>query len=151
MKLFNWPLASAFIFSNFVLSYSDQGPKENSMAEIYCATFIFRKGEFTEEFHRLDAVIADYAKKTKGYLGEESYENNENGQIINLYYWNNLEGLKDLMQNGTHLNAKRQQAKWLKGYQVTISKILAAYNDQQISHPLKTTLLRPDFLSILPK
>lgn len=56
------------------------------MEEIFCATFIFRKGEFTDEFHRLDKEIADYAKQTKGYLGEESYENEENSQIINL--WN---------------------------------------------------------------
>lgn len=121
------------------------------MEDLFCATFIFQKGEFTDEFHRFDKVIADYAKQTKGYLGEESYENNENSQVINLYYWKGLDGLKDLMQHEVHLKAKKQEAKWLKGYQVTISKIVAAYNDQQIPHPLKSALLTPDFLPIFQK
>jgi len=116
--------------------------------EIFCATFIFQKGEFTNEFHRLDQAIADYAKQTKGYLGEESYENAETQQVINLYYWNGIEGLRDLMKNQKHLEAKQQQSKWLKGYQVTISKIIGAYNDNQLSHPLRSIRLRPDSLSI---
>ncbi len=118
------------------------------MDEVYCATFIFKKGNFNEEFHRLDKLIADFARATQGYIGEESYENAENGQIINLYYWNDPAGLRALMQNQDHRQAKQQQARWLNGYQVIVSKVLAAYNNGKFVHPLQSVGLRS---AILPR
>ncbi len=42
---------------------------------MYSATFIFAKGEWDDEFYRLDDTIAQIAKSKPGYLGEESWEN----------------------------------------------------------------------------
>ena len=39
---------------------------------MYTSTFTFLKGEFDDEFHALDNVIAQLAKSIPGYLGEET-------------------------------------------------------------------------------
>lgn len=102
---------------------------------MYSATFIFDKKQFNDEFYRLDQEIAAFAKQTTGYLGEEAWEKQESGQVLNVYYWETMEGLKELMQHPKHLEAKAAQANWLNGYQVVISQVLRAYGDGAIAHP----------------
>lgn len=106
------------------------------MQDIYIATFIFQKKAYDDEFYALDDKIADYAKQSEGYLGDESYENPQTGQLINLYYWQGKQGMEDVIHNKLHGEAKSKQARWLNGYQVTISKLEAAYNDGVLPHPL---------------
>ncbi len=102
---------------------------------MYCATFIFRKKQFDEQFHTLDQAIADFAKTTQDYIGEQTWENAETGCVANSYYWNSMDGLKQLMQHPTHLQAKALQGHWLNGYQVVISQVLRSYGDGAIDHP----------------
>ena len=102
---------------------------------MYSATFIFDKKQFDEEFYRLDQAIAEIAKQTSGYLGEEAWEHPETGRVSNVYYWQTMDGLHELMKHPKHLEAKTAQSNWLKGYQVIISQVLRAYGDGAISHP----------------
>lgn len=106
------------------------------MQDIYIATFIFQKKEYDDEFYALDDKIAEYAKQSEGYLGDESYENPQTGQLINLYYWQGKKGMEEVIHYKLHREAKSKQERWLKGYQVTISKLEAAYNDGVLPHPL---------------
>lgn len=99
------------------------------------ATFIFNAKQFDDDFHALDATIADVAKQTTGYIGEVAWENPSTGQICNVYYWKSMEGLQALMQHPKHLEAKAKQANWLAGYQVYIAEVLRAYGDGSIDHP----------------
>ena len=99
---------------------------------MYASTFIFRKGLFDDEFHRLDQKIADAARSTPGYLGEESWENPGNGLISNVYYWESLEALHALVSNNTHLEAKSKQENWLNGYKVVISQVIKTYGDGKL-------------------
>lgn len=103
---------------------------------MYTATFIFAKRQFDDEFHRLDALIAEAAKATPGYLGEESWENSATGLVSNVYYWESLEALQSLMRHPAHLQAKAAQAHWLAGYQVVIAQVLRTYGDAQLDLPL---------------
>ncbi len=105
---------------------------------MYSSTFIFAKAEWDAEFHRLDAEIAQAAKATPGYLGEESWENTATGLISNVYYWESLEALQALMRHPTHLQAKSRQAQWLAGYQVVISQVLRTYGDARLQGLLPT-------------
>jgi hypothetical protein len=102
---------------------------------MYSATFIFDKKQFDEKFYQLDEAIAEIAKQTSGYIGEETWENPENGRVSNVYYWHTMDGLQELMKNPKHLEAKAAQANWLNGYQVVISQVLRAYGDGEIPHP----------------
>lgn len=105
---------------------------------MYSSTFIFAKGEWDEEFHRLDAQIASVARATPGYLGEETWENAATGLVSNVYYWESLEALQALMQHPSHLEAKTKQARWLDGYQVVISQVLRTYGDRKLADRLPT-------------
>jgi heme-degrading monooxygenase HmoA len=102
---------------------------------MYSATFIFDKKQFDEEFHKLDQAVAESAKQSVGYLGEEAWENPETGRISNVYYWETMEGLQELIKNPKHLEAKAAQSNWLNGYQIIISQVIRAYGDGAISHP----------------
>lgn len=102
---------------------------------MYSATFIFIKKQFDEEFHKLDQAIAEAAKNSSGYLGEESWENPEAGLVSTVYYWETMEGLHELMNHPKHLEAKAAQSNWLNGYQVVISQVVRAYGDGAFPHP----------------
>lgn len=102
---------------------------------MYCATFIFKKKQFDDQFHRLDQAIAEFAKTTQDYIGEECWENPATGCIANNYYWHSMEGLQQLMQHPRHLEAKAAQGNWLDGYHVVVSQVLRSYGDGGIVHP----------------
>lgn len=102
---------------------------------MYSSTFIFVKGQYDEEFYRLDEAIAEAAKQIPGYLGEESWTNQATGLISNVYYWESLEALQALMNHPKHIEAKRLQSKWLNGYQIIVSEVIRAYGDGKLSHP----------------
>ena len=102
---------------------------------MYSATFIFDKRQYDEEFYKLDSAIAEIAKQSFGYLGAEAWENPETGRISNVYYWETMEGLQELIKHPKHLEAKAAQSKWLNGYQVVISQVIRAYGDGAFPHP----------------
>ena len=106
---------------------------------MHSATFIFAKGNWDEEFHRLDREIAQAAKATPGYLGEESWENTTNGLLATVYCWESLEALQSLMSHATHLQAKSKQSNWLDGYQGLISQVLRTYGDSKLAGMLPTS------------
>jgi heme-degrading monooxygenase HmoA len=105
---------------------------------VFSATFIFAKKQYDNEFHALDAVIAQVAKSTPGYLGEETWENTLTGLVSNVYYWETLEALQALMQHPSHLEAKQKHANWLSGYRVEISEIIRSYGDSNLPSPVKS-------------
>lgn len=102
----------------------------------YTSTFTFAAGQFDDEFHALDKVIADTAKTIPGYLGEESWENAATGLISNVYYWASMEALRALMKHPAHLEAKARQARWLNGYHIVVAEVTMSYGDGGIAHPL---------------
>jgi heme-degrading monooxygenase HmoA len=99
---------------------------------MYSSTFIFAPGRFDDEFHRLDASIAAAAKQIPGYLGEETWENPATGQVCNVYWWESLEALEQLMSLPAHREAKAGQARWLEGYRVVVSQVLRTYGDGRL-------------------
>ena len=103
---------------------------------MYTATFTFAKRQFDDDFHALDQVIAATAKSLPGYLGEESWENPAAGLISNVYYWESMEALRALIDHPDHQAAKREQSRWLAGYQVVIAQVVGSYGDGRIDHPL---------------
>jgi heme-degrading monooxygenase HmoA len=103
---------------------------------MFTATFTFAAGAFDDQFHAMDQAIAEVARATPGYLGEESWENPTNRLVSTVYYWDTLEALQTLMQHPTHQAAKARQQQWLNGYQVVIAQVLANYGDGGIAHPL---------------
>jgi heme-degrading monooxygenase HmoA len=103
---------------------------------MFSSTFTFVPGQFDETFHRFDKEIAAFAKSIPGYLGDETWENQTNGLVSNVYYWETLEALQQLTEHPTHLLAKSSQGKWLDGYQIVISQVLRVYGDSRLKGKL---------------
>ena len=106
---------------------------------MYTSTFTFAKRQYDDEFHALDNVIAEIAKSIPGYLGEESWKNAVTGLISNVYYWDTIDALRQLIEHPAHISAKQQQARWLNGYQIVIAQVIRSYGDGGIAHPLTQT------------
>lgn len=104
---------------------------------MYSATFIFDKKQFDDEFYALDAVIAAAARETVGFLGDESWQDPSTGRWCNVYYGSDEAGLRLLMPQPIHLQAKAGQARWLDGYQVIVAKVPRSYGNERISHPTR--------------
>ncbi len=109
---------------------------------MFTSTFTFAPGTYDDEFHALDARIADMARAIPGYLGEETWENATTGLVSNVYYWDSMAAMQQLIGDAAHREAKQAQAKWLKGYQVVIAEVLRSYGDAGIPHPLKDRPVR---------
>ena len=103
---------------------------------MYASTFIFAKREYDDEFHRLDAQIAERARGIAGYVGEETWENASTGLVSNVYYWETMEALQQLVRDPVHGIAKAGQDRWLAGYKVVISQVMRTYGDGGIDHLL---------------
>lgn len=111
---------------------------------MYTSTFTFAPGDYDAEFHALDARIAGMARAIPGYLGEETWENAATGLVSNVYYWDSMDALQQLMNHPSHREAKTAQARWLKGYQVVIAQVVRSYGDGGIAHPLNPQNAAPD-------
>lgn len=103
---------------------------------MFTSTFTFAKGDYDADFFALDDQIAAIARAIPGYLGEEAWESAATGLISNVYYWDSMEALQQLMSHPAHREAKQAQAKWLRGYQVVIAEVVRSYGDGGIAHPL---------------
>jgi heme-degrading monooxygenase HmoA len=103
---------------------------------MFTSTFTFAPGDYDGEFHALDARIAEIARAIPGYLGEEAWENVATGLVSNVYYWDSMAALQQLMEHPAHGEAKAAQVRWLKGYQVVIAEVVRSYGDGGIAHPL---------------
>ncbi len=111
---------------------------------MYTSTFTFAKGQYDDEFHALDQVIAQVAQSIPGYLGEEAWESPQTGLISNVYYWESMEALQALMKHPSHIQAKQLHARWLNGYQVVIAQVIGSYGDGGIPHPLSGEASMPN-------
>lgn len=109
---------------------------------MFTSTFTFAAGTYDDEFHALDQRIAERARAIPGYLGEETWENAATGLVSNVYYWDSMAALQQLMGDAGHGEAKQAQARWLKGYQVVIAEVVRSYGDGGIPHPLKDRAVR---------
>lgn len=95
----------------------------------YSSTFIFETKGLTDEFHRIDSEIAERAREIPGFLGEEAWHNEDTGLHAEVYYWSELDALKQLMGMDTHRLAKRRYREWLGEYRVVIAEVQSVYGN----------------------
>jgi len=101
------------------------------------ASFVVDTYDFQDPgFHQLDGRIIEAVKSTKGYIGEEAWIDPKTNRACTVYYWESIEGLQELMNNPDHLEAKGRSGRWLKGYKVIVSEVIALYGTDDYGHPL---------------
>jgi len=101
---------------------------------VYSAAFIFKPGDYDDEFHRLNDLIDKAAEANAGYLGAETWYSKD-GKVLNAtYYWESLDALKEFSRNPDHLEAKKQYSRWYDGYHIVVSEVIRSYGDETIDH-----------------
>ncbi|MFV0433390.1 MAG: antibiotic biosynthesis monooxygenase family protein [Leucobacter sp.] len=95
----------------------------------YSSTFIFEIGNLTDEFHRIDGEIAERARRIPGFLGEEAWRNEDTGLHAEVYYWADLDALRQLIGMDTHRLAKGRYGEWLGEYRVVIAEVRSVYGN----------------------
>ena len=96
--------------------------------------FFWEPGTYDAEFHRLNALIDDVAQSLPGFLGAESWQSPDGSRKCAHYYWRDLETLQSFSNHPTHLEAKRQYARWYMGYHIVITEVLRSYGDGNFPH-----------------
>jgi heme-degrading monooxygenase HmoA len=104
----------------------------NNESTVYSATFIFRIKNSDSEFERLNSVIDEVAHTNPGFLGKESWSNEEENKRSVVYYWDSLESLKKFSNHPDHQKAKQNYKKWYSGYEVIISEVLRIKHDNSL-------------------
>jgi len=100
---------------------------------MYSATFMVKVESYDEEFHRLNDRIIKIAEQNPGYLGRESWTDNDRNVVI--LYWRSLEDLRAFGNHPDHLLAKSRYREWYAGYKIVIAEILREYGDGQYPEP----------------
>lgn len=104
----------------------------NNDSCVYSATFIFRIKKYDSEFERLNEIIEEVANSNPGFLGKESWSNEEENMRSVVYYWDSLRELKKFSNHPDHQKAKRNYRKWYSGYEVIISEVLKLKYDKNL-------------------
>ena len=101
---------------------------------MFCAAFIYQPGEYDSEFHRLNDMIQAAAEAMPSYLGVESWQSAD-GRLKNAtYYWSDLAALKEFSMHPSHLEAKRNYARWYQGYHIVISEVIRSKKKRKFPH-----------------
>ncbi len=95
----------------------------------YSSTFIFEIGTLDSDFHRINDEVAERARRIPGFLGEEAWHNEETGLHAEVYYWADLNALRQLVGMDTHQLAKSRHQEWLGEYRVVISEVQSVYGN----------------------
>ncbi len=101
---------------------------------MFSASFIWEPGEYDAEFHRLNDEIEAVAQSLPGYLGVESWQTPDGTRKNATYYWDSLDTLKAFSTHPSHLEAKKQYARWYKGYHIVVSEVVRSYGDGNVGH-----------------
>lgn len=101
---------------------------------MYSASFIWEPGSYDEEFHRLNQLIDRLAQSLPGYLGVEVWHSADGRRKNATYYWDSLDTLKAFSVDPVHQEAKRQYARWYRGYHIVISEVVRSYGDGAFGH-----------------
>jgi heme-degrading monooxygenase HmoA len=111
---------------------------------MYSAAFIFEPGDYDAEFHRLNDEIKAVAQSLPGYMGVEQWQSADGRRRNATYYWSDLDTLKRFSTHPAHLEAKRQYARWYKGYRIVVAEVLRSYGDAGFGHLTPNERARPD-------
>jgi len=99
-----------------------------------CCKFIFRPGEYDDDFHRLDAQIDAYARSLPGFDHVETWHADD-GLVNAVYYFADRASVSALSRFPQHLEAKGQVQRWYDGYRIIVSEITATYGDGRLPGP----------------
>lgn len=95
--------------------------------------FIFQPGEYDVEFTELDDSIDAFVQQMPGFIGIDKWQSVADAGVLNyIYYFTDMDAVRQLSQFGDHLTAKREYARWYDGYKIIVSEVHRSYGDGRI-------------------
>lgn len=101
---------------------------KNPLPPYYAVIFTSKRSEIEKEaYHSTASKMVSLAEKQEGYLGIESYRN-ENGYGVTISYWQSLENISAWKRNLEHRAAQQKgREKWYESYKLRIAKVERDY------------------------
>jgi len=102
--------------------------KSNWPTPYYAVIFSSKRtAEDDEGYQEMSNRMSELATQQPGYLGIESYRN-ENGEGVTISYWENEEAIRNWKKNWEHLRAQRLGRKqWYASYHLQVCRVERAY------------------------
>lgn len=100
---------------------------------MYEARFLFRPGDYDEDFHRLNEQVEAAAANNPGFRGSTKWHHPDDALVMVIYRWDSRESLDEFATHPDHLAAKRRYDEWYDGYQVVVSEIRDEYGDDDLA------------------
>ena len=97
-----------------------------------CCSFVFKPGEYDDDFHRLDAVIDDFARSLPGFVRVETWYSADRDLTNASYFFRDMAAVKRLKDFPAHVEAKGQVRRWYDGYRIVVSQVTATYGDGRL-------------------
>lgn len=94
-----------------------------------CCSFIFEPLAYDEEFHRLDAEIAAYAKSLAGFVKVERWCSDDGLVRNSMYFFESMEPVLALAKFPAHSEAKSKVGKWYKHSRIDIFELTGRYGE----------------------
>ncbi len=104
---------------------------------MFAAQFIFKPGNYDEEFYRLDESIDAYAHTLEGFIGVERWLSQDGETKNSIYYFEDMDTIAKFARFEDHQEAKAKVHNWYRSYRVVISEIKATYGDGEIQTTAK--------------
>ena len=100
-----------------------------------CCQFVFEPGIYDENFYTLDNQIAEYAKALPGFISNHTFYSADKKISNAIYYFEDMEAVKQLSRYPVHLLAKEQVDRWYNGYKIVVSEVTSQYGDGKLVYP----------------
>ena len=100
-----------------------------------CCQFIFKPGVYDDDFHRLDQQIEAFARALSGFVRVEIWNAPAADTVNAIYYFTDLDAVRQLAQFPTHRKAKGQVQRWYNGYRIIVSEVKTTYGDDRLPDP----------------
>jgi hypothetical protein len=91
--------------------------------------FIFRPGDYDDDFRRLDAEIDSFARSLPGFVDAEIWYSEDRSVVNASYMLATMEDVRRLSEFPAHLEAKSQVLRWYKSHRVIVSEVMLQYGD----------------------
>ena len=99
------------------------------MINVLNCQFIFRPGEYDDDFHRFDNEIDTFARSLPGFIDAQLWYSEDRSVVNASYMLATMEDVRRLSQFPAHLEAKSQVRRWYKSHHVIVSEVMLQYGD----------------------
>lgn len=94
---------------------------------MYCCSFIFKPGEYDDDFNRLDNAIDVYCKSLAEFSHVELWQSADGKEKNAMYFFKSQEAIDKLANLKAHLKAKEDVDRWYLDYRVDVFELIRSY------------------------